>query len=320
MTIYECVNGWLAQYDELAHYISEECDGKLSFEEAIETLSRRYNVLDFDAKKKRALIQFLGNGHKFIVTFCGNKEKNMSLLDTVECWFAQRHSQKCLVSKLRSSGYVSKYEYEYYRTFDERSYIIRTYELTERDSKKCSTYYGYSKKDALMIARAEQKLLAKASKVCFYITIQKLVGGTRFYDQVVEPDFLYVLSSKSKKETKFEMRRKLVFDLEVDEYFYDKHDYYDEEDGKDKVVMMSIVKLDKDGNLENDMICCESKDEARKTAHKLIEDWMQKNQLTFDEDSRYFNLCEKRDFGNSITVNCVQNRAEFNVLMKDFEI
>ena len=330
MTVYECVDGWLAQFDELDHYVSEECDGKLKFKEAIEALSRKYKVVDYDAKNNRAHIHLLENGHKLKVTFCGDKGKNMALLDTVECWFIQSRFHKCSISKFRSGGYyVRKYESEYGKKFDSDiytytdSYIIEIYKLKYKTSDRIDTYYFYDKEKALNFARVVQKKLANEYKECHYITIHKLADGWWPNGQEKVPNSRHVLSSKSKKETIFELRRNLVFDLFVDEYYHEKPDYY-EEGGKDKVVMMSIVKLDKEGNLENDMICCSSKKNAKKMANDLIDNWMKKNGFTIYKDecneNRYLKLCEKRDFCNSIKVNCVQNIAEFNVLMMEVDI
>jgi len=326
MTHDECINGWIEQYDELLVYLDKISYKNFDCEEIIKLLSEKYSIVDVYGNGRRAHIQLLKNGHKMVVSVKINKDNSIDLMNTAECWFASNDRRKCSVSGLREDYYKS-IALENGGCFKTGSYTYMI-DIYNTENDKCQTHYRRNKDDAYQFAREQQQHLSTLRQ-CYFIVIHKCEIEDWPYTITPIPNSRYIISTKTKKETKFEMRKKLKFDFFADEYFYDRqvkyeHDTKIEEDVM-IIVVMSVVKLDSEGNLETDMQLYSTKDEAREKSNEIIEDWMRKNGFTFDEDKlndkySHLKLCEKRDFGNSIKINCVQSIAELNISILEIEV
>lgn len=326
MTNDECINGWIEQYDDLLVYLDKISYKGLDCEEIIKLLSEKYSVMDVYGNGRRAHIQLLKNGYKMLVSINMSKNNGIELKDTVECWFESNDYRKCRMSKLREDYYRSiTFEQEKHSQAEPYTYMIGIYNV---ENDQYQTYYRRNKDEAYQFAREKQQQLS-VLRLCYFIVIYKCEVTNWPHTITPIPNSRHVISTKTKKETKFEMRKNLKFDTFVDEYFYDGQVKHGSDNKIDEdmiiVAIMSVVKLDSEGNMETDMQLYNSKDEAREKGNEIIEDWMRNNGFTFDEDKLnegycHLKLCEKRDFGNSIKVNCVQNIAELNISIMEIEV
>lgn len=315
----ECINSWLEQYDRLSFELNKILQTYSNIQDVINVLSKQYVAVTTNKAGNRAYIPLLKNGHKMIVSVGIDKNKNIVLSDMSECWFTPGQSRKCHVSKLRDTDYRIFIDMDFGRYFvkDEDLYAIQVYDLT-KDRSEYKIHYRHDKNEALKFAKEEQERLS-VCKQCFCLTIHKGSIEHKSYNVTIEPESCYTLSTKSKKETKLEIRKNLRFEFRVDEYFSGKSSK------SEAIAVMSIVKLDKDGNLKNDIQYYNSKDDARKAAQEIIEQWMTEKHFTSDEyvyekSHDYYELCEKRDFGNSIKINCIHNIAELNIQIVEIDI
>jgi len=92
---------------------------------------------------------------------------------------------------------------------------------------------------------------------------------------------------------------------------------------KKKIIMLNVVKMDNDGNLDILLERHDSKDEAKASAERHIDEWLSHYDFTLDEkraseDDGY--LCEREDYGNLTEIRYVDGIAEIDTLIKEFEV
>jgi len=92
---------------------------------------------------------------------------------------------------------------------------------------------------------------------------------------------------------------------------------------KKVIVILNVVKLDNDGNIDIVLEHHNSKDEARASAERHIDEWLSHYDFTLDEKKASEGddyLCEREDYGNLTEVRYVDGIAEIDTLIKEFEV
>lgn len=259
-----------------------------------------------------------------ITIMCNEKTWRASLLDeiTIEFSTTEHGSLKYPISEIRQLDVqqeICKKITEYFEDVDYNIIIDSIDEkiLFTKDDLSLQTYATFD--EAKEAARNLAKILNIMYPQVLYVLIivnEKSNIGKLGSCQV------YGISSKSKGETLRSERLSFVGSF-VDESTETCPNLTLGEQGVKQLTTLTIITLDADGNMNYDIKRSKDKEEARKEAEKNLKRWLHDNRCTLDKANSVrhgLSLCTKYDNDNCIEVYNMESIAEFQAIIKVFEL
>ena len=327
MTLKECINNWIAQYEKLKSDLNVILKNNSSFRNVLVGLSKNHHCSFADPVNEYAVISLMVDDNEMRANVYVDENEEVGLSDVVEIEFSlDKNIVECRITELNDFRYFKKLKERFGKYFDKHIYMVSAKDMTgEIDYDDCITVYDYEdKNEAFTAARELAKLLNDKYPQCFCITLYKGFKRLLSNEMAGDPFGFYTISTKSKGETMRARRVAGYTNLEVDEYIESISKSNNMENNEKKTILiMNIVKLDNDGNLDCSMERYNSIEEAEKVAEERINEWLSKNEFTLDEqeaDENGIVLCEREDYGHFIEVCSTETIAEMNIYMKEFEV
>ena len=325
MTLKECFNLWIAQYNEFKERFEKAVEVNPDFNSVVDSMSSKYTKYNYDEINELADFSLSKKGYEVCVTICKNNDGTARLSIVLNCWFSlgNNHMIDCTIDDLKDDKFLSKMKAKFGDKFDTDIYTISVSNMEDDNFSfdDRHTVIDYEDEhEAIDAARELAEELHNSFSDCICISVltgeKRKPSGDVVGDDLVD---IYTISTKSRGETVRARKRAGYCKLTVDEYADEI--ISNRMGNSEKVIILTIIKLDSDGNISYSVDRYESVEKAKQRAEELLVFWMNENDFTFDEDkSENFcmSLCTREDHGNLIVVNRTDYIDEFNALISEF--
>lgn len=325
MTLKECLNMWIAQYNEFKEQFDKAVKVNPNFKFVVDLMSKKYEKYNYDELNELADFSLSKKGYEVCVTICKNNDGTARLSIVLNCWFSSDDNDMvdCTINDLSDTKFLEKMKSKFGDKFDTDIYTISVSNMEDDDFsfEDRHTVIDYEdENEALDAARELAEELAMSYNQCICISVyageKRKPSGDIVGDDTVD---IFTISTKSRGETVRARKRAGYCKLTVDEYA--DENISRKMGSASKVIVLFIVKLDNDGNISYSADRYESVEKARERADELLREWLEDNEFTCDEteaEKNFMVLCTKEECGNLITVTRNDDIDEFDALIKEF--
>lgn len=319
MTAQEFINDLIAQYEELSTRVKQCSLNRMSFQEAVQELSSKYEVSDVSEEHRAFKVHWSHGGVNMQVCVWLSHTCMFKASPVIEMLIVSANIiiDDYTIDCFKNWRCVSDFKDDYGKYFDKHIYMVAARDLSNGGNVKYS--YVYEDIDeTFREARELAKRLNEQYSQCFILTLYKgykqLTGGTMAGDETG----FHTISSKSKSETLKAKRNDFDYGSEPDEYTGE-----DESRDRRKIFVMSMVEQYEDESSGPDIELYYSKLDVELAIKKHIDEWLQENNFTLSPDESEFRdvpLCEMYSEDNFVAVYNTEEKGDLKIAFEEFDL
>ena len=319
MTAQEFINDIIAQHEELAARVRQCSLDRLTFQEAVQELSTKYEVSHVSEERRAFLVHWTHSGVKISVTiwFSHTNMLKASPYFDLLILSANITIDDYSIDCFKNWRCVKEFKKNYGKYFDKHIYMVTARDL----SNGGNVGYSYVYEDVNETFREARKLAERLNKdypQCFILTLYKGFKELLGHRMAGDETGFYTISSKSKSETLKAKRNDFDDGAEPDEYTGEEEKY-----DRRKIFVMSIVEQFEEESSGPDIELYHSKLDVELAIKKHIDEWLQENDFTLSPDESEFRdvpLCEMYSEDNFVAVYNTEEKGDLKIAFEEFDL
>ena len=318
MTAQEFINDIIAQYEELVERVRFCSFNRMTFPEAVQELSSKYEVSNVSEDHRTFLVHWSHSGVNMQVGVWLSHTCMFKASPVIEMLIVSANIiiDDYTIDCFKNWRCVRDFKKDYGKYFDKHIYMVAARDLSNGGNVR----YSYVYEDINETFREARKLAEQLNKdysQCFILTLYKgfkAIGHSMAGDETG----FYTISSKSKSETFEAKRNALGYGSEHDEYTGEEEKY-----DRRKIFVMSTVEEYEEESVRPIIELYHSKLDVELAIKKHIDEWLQKNDFTLSPDESEFRdvpLCEMYSEDNFVAVYNTEEKGDLNIAFEEFDL